>query len=1828
MTSQTTIRFAVRTTSQGAVAQPDADYQIRSVKLAGGEKRAMSSTRVLSAETGNDLVHLILKDHSGQPFDLWLHPEHARDLLLSQQGGTLAADGTVQVPTHAQWRSQDGAQRGFISDLLIDTLELLGLKKKAVKYTAAAIGARIDSKVNEGVYRLSKQAIPDLKPGTTCQLDAVSNPQLVFIHGTFSNTKAGFTGWWQHQQQIQQLFDYYHNQVYALDHATVLKSPLYNALTLAKALPKRAALHLVTHSRGGLIAECLLRALMLAADKQLFEDEISFYFQDAAYSQHKQELTDLVKLLKDKDIRIERLVRVACPAHGTLLASDRLDAYLSVLNWLAKRAKIPLLPGLLDFTKAVARERTDPGSLTGIEAMRAQSAIIRWVNAPLNDGCDSQLRVVAGDIAGDSLVSWIKTLLADSFYRTDNDLVVQTSAMYGGVLRHDASFILESSGKTDHFSYFSNLSTASAITDALTQQRPSGFLPVGPLSYQGQNASGVRTSDKSGFSPNILAANDLGNAARPLVLVLPGIAGSHLQKAGRREWLALHRAFGMLDRISLQDNDNIEADGMLETYYQTLLEQLALQYEVVPFSYDWRRSLEDSAKALAAVLQQQLTHRPNTAIHLVAHSMGSLVFRVLQIKQPELWQRWLNRPNTRVVLLGPPNNGSWAPMTMLTGDDPFANMLCRINGDLQTLESRKLIAEFTGLLQLQAGLHDPQQPMAQQAYWRQLADADQLVAQDSSPWFSRVSKKHLWAIPSENTLQQASLLRHQLNAQLPVLQEYHDKISIILGSSPETPAGFVVNDLGAVQYQYSQEGDGRVCWQDSVIEGIQTWLSPQVHGALANDKYVIAACQQWLVGNTIQSAGLQPFYLPERRGDGDKALLPTKTRAYADTTSISYPLDEATVMQALFIDSTIASRSGPQLPPMQLTVRNDDLRFVRQPLLLGHQNSLQITGSERAVDQLLGGDLQLALQSGVYPVMPGQYQIFVNRRQNPANQLAYPKPVAAIVVGLGDEGELTPAVIRRTVQAGVIGYCLQQERQTTQVELAVTILGSGGILAVSQSVQALVQGVLDANEKLRQLAVQRQHRPVAHVSKLLIIEQFHNRALEAWHTLHDWVTLNQALPLELTTQLQNGQNGISQPVEGHYRSVKYDLLRICARPLYHQPTVANSSNTTMACYLLLEYALFTRRARSELYYKEIQVPQIRELLRSAEISGYFDQTLARALFQLILPHELKTSLRASSELVLELDDNTAWIPWELLVEGAEQRSHIERGNVQAFGSSMLRKLRLREFRRQPTASLSDKILVIGEPLVDESVIPLPAAAKEAKQVAHLFAGRAHLLLNSSSSDIFKAAFSHDWQIVHLAGHGLYCPSDEAESLCSKTGMLLQNGIVFGPAEFDSMPHAPELVFVNCCELGKTEQHGAPRYRDFAANVGEQLIRNGVRCVVVAAWAVADRAAEAFAGKFYQALRNNMTFAQAVQAGRKAAFDANPKDNTWAAYQCYGDPAWRLSDSEQANDLQTPPLASTRELLLTLEQLLAQTAYVSNDGQQSLQNRLQTILRSSNPSWLQQGLIAEQIAQCWKALGNTEQARHWFSEAVNANDGSASFVAREQQLNLQVRQPDADEATLKTATQQLQQLIDLAPTAERFSLLGSAWKRRVMLIDKTPPVKTPTKRAQQSAKPTTAPELTAALEQMVAAYQQAADLTANDVFYPLSQLYLAKLRLHWLDAKHEAPTDDDWQKLQQLYQQQAEQEADFWNHVGPLEAAIWQAMQQQQLHLTLPEVSTQLQELKLRVSSVHWWQSVRDTAEFMGKSYVQHIQQNNLADAENTAVEQLMQLLAQFAGDTE
>jgi len=82
-----------------------------------------------------------------------------------------------------------------------------------------------------------------------------------------------------------------------------------------------ARLHLITHSRGGLIAEALARV----AAGQGLRDEDRAIFNDVAYGEHRANLDKLATLAKQRSFRVERLVRVGLPSprHAARVAPPR-----------------------------------------------------------------------------------------------------------------------------------------------------------------------------------------------------------------------------------------------------------------------------------------------------------------------------------------------------------------------------------------------------------------------------------------------------------------------------------------------------------------------------------------------------------------------------------------------------------------------------------------------------------------------------------------------------------------------------------------------------------------------------------------------------------------------------------------------------------------------------------------------------------------------------------------------------------------------------------------------------------------------------------------------------------------------------------------------------------------------------------------------------------------------------------------------------------------------------------------------------------------------------------------------------------------------------------------------------------------------------------------------------------------------------------------------------------------------------------------------------------------------------------------------------------------
>jgi hypothetical protein len=149
-------------------------------------------------------------------------------------------------------------------------------------------------------------------------------------------------------------------------------------------------------------------------------------------------------------------------------------------------------PAMMELLAAVARHRPDPASVPGLAALLPDCPLLAW----LNDGevvSSSRLFVIAGDAEGDDRRSWLKTLISDAYYWTDNDLIVGTRSMYGGVPRHAGGrFLLDQGSRTQHFGYFGHPHTAQAITAALLEESPAGFRTIGPLSWAGKDSGGTR----------------------------------------------------------------------------------------------------------------------------------------------------------------------------------------------------------------------------------------------------------------------------------------------------------------------------------------------------------------------------------------------------------------------------------------------------------------------------------------------------------------------------------------------------------------------------------------------------------------------------------------------------------------------------------------------------------------------------------------------------------------------------------------------------------------------------------------------------------------------------------------------------------------------------------------------------------------------------------------------------------------------------------------------------------------------------------------------------------------------------------------------------------------------------------------------------------------------------------------------------------------------------------------------------------------------------------------------------------------------------------------
>jgi len=250
----------------------------------------------------------------------------------------------------------------------------LGVSWVGTKALMWAIESRL--KRDPGLYRWVNgeltERIESGDPRLAAQ--AQTGPFLVLIHGTGSSTSGSFDALQSASQTYWRSFeDRYGDRVFAFEHRTLSESPAENALQLARALPAGAKVHLVTHSRGGLVGDLMcLEGFEDLIDSYALGDIQSGDADPAereriraelvkAYADQRSTLHELAAELNRKKIRVERYVRVASPARGTRLASGNFDVFLSsllsLMGWVPAFKGNPIYSA---FKRVGTRNREEP----------------------------------------------------------------------------------------------------------------------------------------------------------------------------------------------------------------------------------------------------------------------------------------------------------------------------------------------------------------------------------------------------------------------------------------------------------------------------------------------------------------------------------------------------------------------------------------------------------------------------------------------------------------------------------------------------------------------------------------------------------------------------------------------------------------------------------------------------------------------------------------------------------------------------------------------------------------------------------------------------------------------------------------------------------------------------------------------------------------------------------------------------------------------------------------------------------------------------------------------------------------------------------------------------------------------------------------------------------------------------------------------------------------------------------------------------------------------------------------------------------------------------
>jgi CHAT domain-containing protein len=960
----------------------------------------------------------------------------------------------------------------------------------------------------------------------------------------------------------------------------------------------------------------------------------------------------------------------------------------------------------------------------------------------------------------------------------------------------------------------------------------------------------------------------------PRVLILPGIMGSKIGKRGKIfddvYWFdPLDVAKGNLDRLALGPKEPgfVALGVILLGYLKLKLRLKAVGYDAAFHAFDWRQSVAEAGAELVA----RLAKEGGENVSLVAHSMGGLVAR---------WALGNGGKCRRLVMLGTPNYGSFAPVMALRGTYPVVRKVGSLD-QKHTAEwlAENVFASFPGLAQM---FPSPER-------------------------FKEVDLYDLAVWPADDLRPRKAIL-DGVKAVQQALAPGGEGTFLVAGVNRDTVTGLKVED-GAFVYESTREGDGTVPLSFCLLPGTEaTYFVEESHGSLPNNKLVAQAVAQILDrGRTdlLPTTPPAPERAAPRRTSEEKLRIdPYEGHrggrlSQRELRSLLAELVSAEAREDLPAPRPEAAPAG--VAAAQTGYRHEfqrvvvgrrrqhriDLRFAlgsitevdSRALALGIFRDVAPTGAARALDKRLEGAITEMSRRRMFSGNVGEiFMLPTGRHDLRADFIAF--------AGLGSFDRFSAEVLQTAAEN------LLRTFVNTRVEEFATVLfggGSGGDVAeaLRNLLTGFFRGLLDADRD--------------HSFRRLIICEYDR---ERYTALKEEIYRLSSTPLCQDVEITFDEQTLPDAREMLAARGTARRATVGTDPTYLIVRQEGRSEDGKAFDVRSSALTAGAKATVVTGVRSVETAEFDRLRREVdEVADADFSAVGQELGGLFLAEEVRAVLprQRDRHLVVVHDAPLSRVPWETIAltdEGAAEERRVwlpagEQGLSHRYAADNLSVAKWLEERIEDEELT---VLLVVNPTGD-----LPGAEREGDRVKKLFENLPGCRLTELSEAeatrpaLLSAFGSGRYDVIHYAGHAFF-----DEETPERSGILCHNRLALTGADLASLGNLPTLVFFNACESGRVRDGRAARKPDLAKRIvqsvglAEAFMRGGIANFMGTYWPVGDAEAAGFAETFYQKILLGSSIGEALQAGRARVRDElNSKD--WANYILYGNPDFVLKE---------------------------------------------------------------------------------------------------------------------------------------------------------------------------------------------------------------------------------------------------------------------------------------------------------------------------------------------